>query len=113
MARIIIPYPMQRHTNQQRIIEVAGKNLKEVTDSMVKTYPGLETPIQKAKDFLAVFVNGERIMSGAGEWAKVPLSDSDEVTLILPIAGGSLAVIPEGFIGDMVLNRIPDNFIRE
>ncbi len=89
MARIIIPYPMQRHTNQQRSIEVAGENLKEVMDNMVKAYPGLETPLQKAMDFLAVFVNGERIMFGINEWAKVRLSDSDEVTLILPIAGGS------------------------
>jgi len=102
MARIIIPYPMQRHTNQQRNIEVGGKSLKEVMDNVVKAYPGLETPLQKAADFLAVFVNGERIMSGTDEWAKVSLSDSDEVTLILPIAGGSLAVIPEGVIGDMV-----------
>ena len=90
MARIIVPYPMQKHVNRQRSLEIAGQNLKEVFDGMLEAYPGLEASFQKSLDFLAVFVNGERIKSNPDGWSQVPLSDSDEITLILPIAGGKI-----------------------
>jgi len=69
-------------------VEVAGANLQEVMARLQHDYPGLKESLGKM-DFVSVFVNGERVKAAPEQWTEVAVQDVDEVTLILPIAGGN------------------------
>jgi molybdopterin converting factor small subunit len=87
MARVVIPYPLRKHTNNQREVEATGGTLNEVMDSVFNQFPGLKDSLNPL-DFIAIFVNGERIKSGVAEWPAVSVGEGDEIAIILPIAGG-------------------------
>ncbi len=87
MARVVIPYPLRKHTNNQREVEAAGGNLNEVMDNMFQRFPGLKDSL-KPLDFIAIFLNGERIRGDVTQWPVISVEEGDEITLILPIAGG-------------------------
>ena len=89
MAKVVIPYPMRKHTNKERLVVTPGQNLKEILDNLQTAYPGLKDTF-KSLDFISLFLNGERITKSPAEWGGVAVKENDEVTIILPIAGGIL-----------------------
>jgi len=87
MATIIIPFPFRKHTENKREVILGGENLGLIMDELIKQYPGLQI-INEQPGLLSIFVNGKSIQGGTEEWAAVPVADSDEISLIIPIAGG-------------------------
>ena len=89
-----IPTPLRKLTQDQEIVEVDGLTIRDVIESLEKTYPGLKERICDEEDnirrFVNVFVNDEDIrflQDGATQ-----LKPGDEVSIVPAIAGGS-----EGF----------------
>ncbi len=89
MAKVVIPYPLRKHTDKKREIGVAGGSIKAIMDSMLNQFPGLKDALAPL-DFIAIFLNGERIKGNPAEWANITVTDTDEIAIILPIAGGRL-----------------------
>ncbi len=87
MATVIIPFPFRKHTENQREISLAGETLNNVLDGLLKQYSGLQV-IHDQPGLLSIFVNGKSVAGGADNWADVAIADSDEISLIIPIAGG-------------------------
>jgi molybdopterin converting factor small subunit len=87
MAKVVIPYPLRKHTNNQREINIDGSNIKETIDTLFNNFPGLKDSL-KQLDFMAVFLNGERINNDTAQWPGISVKAEDEISIILPIAGG-------------------------
>ncbi len=84
MAKIIVPFPIRKFTDNLREIAINGTNLAECIDNLVSLYPGMET-IHDNPALLSIFVNGKHTKD---TWNSVRLRDEDEISLIIPIAGG-------------------------
>jgi len=87
MATIIIPFPFRKHTDNRREVSLTGENLSEILERLLQQYPGLQV-IQDQPSLLSIFINGKSIKGGAEQWQQVSIADSDEISLIIPIAGG-------------------------
>ncbi len=84
MAIIIIPFPFRKHTDKLREIQVDADSLADCMKTLIKKYPGISS-IQDHPDLLSIFINGKLTKA---EWNTVSLTNEDEVSLIIPIAGG-------------------------
>lgn len=84
MAGIIIPSPFRKFTDKLREIDVDGNTLAECMETLIGQYPGLNS-IHDHPALLSIFINGKLIKD---EWNSVLLNDEDEISLIMPIAGG-------------------------
>ena len=87
MPTVIIPFPLRHHTDNQREVVVDGESLKETMDGLMREHPGLET-INHDSALLSIFVNSKLVNAAVDEWDSFSLDNKDEVTLIIPIAGG-------------------------
>ena len=87
MPRIIIPSPLREHTNNQREVVVDGDSLKETMECLLQEYPKLKG-IDNDSALLSIFVNSKMVRVEIDEWDKLSLGRDDEVSLIIPIAGG-------------------------
>ena len=86
MPKVIIPSPLRKHANNQREVIVEGENLKGIMERLLLQYPGLEI----IRDFalLSIFVNSRLIRTAIEKWDTLTVNNKDEITLIIPIAGG-------------------------
>ena len=84
MAKIIIPFPFRKFTDDIREVGIAGTTLAECIENLVNLYPGMKT-IDDHPALLSIFINGKQ---NKNSWESVQLQDEDEVSLIIPIAGG-------------------------
>ncbi len=93
MVKVRIPSPLQKLTDNQVEVELEGKNVKEILEKLVETYPSLKDRIYdengKLRRFINVFVNEEDIRFLQGE--ETPLKEGDTISLIPAIAGGENA----------------------
>jgi molybdopterin converting factor small subunit len=87
MAKIIIPFPFRKHTDNQREVSVPGSNLSETLEGLLQQHSGLQV-INDQPALLSIFINGKAITGGSEVWKGVSVQDSDEISLIIPIAGG-------------------------
>ncbi len=87
MPKVIIPSPLRKYTNNHREIIVDGDNLKETMQHLLRQYPGLNTIINDSA-LLSIFINSKVIRTGTEKWDKLSVNKDDEITLIIPIAGG-------------------------
>ena len=90
-AKVRIPAPLRKLTNDQAVVEVQGKNVQELLASLEKNYPGLKERIcdesGQIRRFVNIFVNGEDIRFKEGP--NTPVAEGAEVSIIPAIAGGS------------------------
>ncbi len=90
-AKIRIPAPLRKLTNDQPVVEIAGGTIQELLTGLEKQYPGLKERIcddsGQIRRFVNIFVNGEDIRFKQGP--ATPVSDGAEVSIIPAIAGGS------------------------
>ena len=84
MANIIIPFPLRKHTDNQREIKVEAHTLASGMENLISLYPGLNT-IMDHPALLSIFINGKLCKE---PWDDVGLDENDEISLIIPIAGG-------------------------
>ena len=87
MAKVIIPFPLRKHADNQREVIIDGENLKETMELLLRRYPGLET-INHDSAILSIFINNRLIRTGIEKWDTFILNNEDEIALIIPIAGG-------------------------
>jgi molybdopterin converting factor small subunit len=87
MAHVIIPFPLRKHTDGQRELRIAGATLADVVEGLLREYPGLQI-INDQPALLSLFVNGSLAATADQDLAGIPVSEDDEISLIIPIAGG-------------------------
>jgi len=87
MATIIIPFPFRKHTENQREVSVTGDTLAENLGNLLALHSGLQV-IHDQPGLLSIFINGKSIKATTTEGKTVVVTENDEITLIIPIAGG-------------------------
>ncbi|MBE9550684.1 MAG: MoaD/ThiS family protein [Desulfobacteria bacterium] len=87
MPKVIIPSPLRKHADNRREVIVDGDNLKGIMERLLRQYPGLQI-INQDSAFLSIFVNSRLIRTGIDKWDTLSLNNRDEITLLIPIAGG-------------------------
>ena len=96
MAKVMIPTPLRQFTGKQDAVSVPGGTVGEVLDALTARYPDLRKQIfndeGKVRSFVNVYLNDEdiRYLNKAATDAK----DSDTISLVPSIAGGSTLMVP-------------------
>lgn len=90
MAVLRIPTPLRSYTNGQAEVTVAGANVGEAMEDLVKQFPTLKPHLYSnegsLRPFVNLFVGQDNIKDLQG--LETPLDDSAQVRLIPSIAGG-------------------------
>jgi molybdopterin synthase sulfur carrier subunit len=85
-----IPTPLRKLTQNQEIVEADGTTIREVIESLERTYPGLKERIcddqNQIRRFVNVFLNDEDVRFLNETETKV--NSGDEVSIVPAIAGG-------------------------
>jgi len=68
-------------------VVVDGNSLKETMERFLQQYPALRI-INHDSALLSIFVNSRLVRTGMETWDSLSLNSDDEITLIVPIAGG-------------------------
>jgi len=87
MAIVWIPSAMQTFTGGREVVEVQGRNLRQLIDRLEQDYPGMRQALlqeDKLKPDIAVAVDGQLSQLGLLQ----PVSDHNEVFFIPAISGG-------------------------
>jgi molybdopterin converting factor small subunit len=91
MAKLIIPTPLRKFTNDQAQFESKGNNVQSVIDELVTTHSGLKTHLidesGNIRSFVRIYVGDEDIQALDREQTAV--SDDTVISIIPAIAGGS------------------------
>ena len=87
MPRIIIPSPFRKYADNQREVMIEGDSLKETMERLLREYPKLKA-MNHDSALLSIFINSRLIRTNIEEWDTLALNSEDEITLIIPIAGG-------------------------
>ena len=87
MPKIIIPSPLRKYADNQREVVIDGDSLQETMERLLLEYPQLEA-MNNDSALLSVFINSRLIRTGIEKWDTLTLNSEDEITLIIPIAGG-------------------------
>src|SRR6202030_4025988 len=94
MAKILIPTPLRQYAGKQDAVQLAGKTVGEVLQSLTSQYSDLRRHLYndegKLGSFCNVYVNDEDIRYLSKE--ATPLKDSDTVSIVPSIAGGSAGI---------------------
>lgn len=88
--KVRIPTPLQKLTKNQAEVEVEASTIKELVESLEKSYPGIKDRIcdekGKIRRFINFYVNDEDVRFLKGD--DTSLKDKDDVSIIPAIAGG-------------------------
>lgn len=88
--KVRIPTPLQKLTQNQGEVEVAGANIKDVLANLEKQFPGMKDRLYDEKGglrrFINFYVNDEDIRFLQGD--ATALKDGDELSIVPAIAGG-------------------------
>lgn len=90
MAKIIIPTPLRKFTNNEATYHSGGKNVDESIKELVARFPGIRNHLYDESDNLRTFIN---IFVGDNdirmlEKEKTPVSADTVVSIVPAIAGG-------------------------
>jgi len=89
-VKVRIPTPLQKLTQNQGEVEVAGASVREVLADLEKRYPGMKERLYDEKGtlrrFINFYVNEEDIRFLKGD--ETSLKDGDEISIVPAIAGG-------------------------
>ena len=90
-VKIRIPQVQRKITNNQSIVDVAGKTVAEAIDDLIKQFPELEKRIKNVEGeinkFLIIALNNEDIRYNDKQ-LQAEEKDGDEISLIPMAAGG-------------------------
>jgi sulfur-carrier protein adenylyltransferase/sulfurtransferase len=94
MAKVLIPTPLRQYAGKQDAVQLAGKTVGEVLQSLTSEYSDLRRHLYndegKLRSFVNVYVNDEDIRYLSKE--ATPLKDGDTVSIVPSIAGGSSGI---------------------
>ena len=89
-AKIRIPTPLRKLTNDEEVVEVEAKTIGEAIGELQGRFPGIKDRLVdesgEVRRFVNVYVNEEDIRFLQNQ--QTPLKDGDEVSIIPAIAGG-------------------------
>ena len=87
---IRIPTPLRKLTKNQEVVEAEGTTIRELIESLERTYPGLKERICDEQDqirrFVNVFLNDEDVRFL--DESETQVKSGDEVSIVPAIAGG-------------------------
>jgi molybdopterin synthase sulfur carrier subunit len=91
MATVRIPTPLRKLTKGAEEVPASGKNIGELIADLEKNYPGIKERICSedgaVRRFVNIFVKDEDIRFLQN--LETPVGESDEVSIVPAIAGGS------------------------
>jgi molybdopterin synthase sulfur carrier subunit len=91
MATVRIPTPLRKLTEGKEEVAAEGATIAELISNLDKAYPGIKARIcddaGQVRKFVNIFANDEdiRFLNNLD----TPVKDSDEVSIVPAIAGGS------------------------
>ncbi len=89
-VQVLIPTPLQIHTNNQATVSLDASSVAELISQLEAAYPGIAGRIRdesgKLRRFLNFYVNSEDIRFLDNE--ATTLADGDEVSIVPAVAGG-------------------------
>lgn len=89
-AKIRIPTPLRKLTNDEEVVEVGARTIGEAIVELQGRFPGIKDRLVdesgEVRRFVNVYVNEEDIRFLQNQ--QTPLKDGDEVSIIPAIAGG-------------------------
>ncbi len=92
MAKLIIPTPLRKFTNNQASIETSGETVLGAVTQLTEKYPDLREHLfdeeGKLRSFVRIYLGDEDIKQLDRENTKV--SSGDTISIIPAIAGGKL-----------------------
>jgi len=90
-VKVRVPAPLQSLTGGAAEVEVEGKTVREVIDSLEQKYAGIKARLcdenGEIRRFVNIFVNDQDIRFLQG--LDTELKDNDEVSILPAIAGGN------------------------
>jgi molybdopterin synthase sulfur carrier subunit len=90
MAKVRIPTPLRKLTNDAEIVTAEGASLADAIDSLESAYPGIKDRIcdeaGEIRRFVNIYVNGEDVRFLDNVNTK--LAPNDEVSIVPAVAGG-------------------------
>ena len=90
MAKIRIPTPLRKLTNDEELIEVNANNVAGAIVELQSRFPGIKERLVDEtgaiRRFVNVYVNEEDIRFLQNQ--ETPLKNTDEISIIPAIAGG-------------------------
>ena len=90
MAKVRIPTPLRKLTNNEEVIEVNAASVGQAITELQSRYPGIKERLVDEtgaiRRFVNVYVNEEDIRFLQNQ--ETPLKSSDEISIIPAIAGG-------------------------
>src|SRR5580704_9103026 len=96
--KIHIPTPLRTYTGGNETVTVPGATVDAVFAQLTTTYPDLKqhlfTPEGKLRSFVNVYLNDEDVRYLEGKQATA-VRDTDELTIIPSIAGGTPTAVEE------------------
>lgn len=91
MAKLIIPTPLRKFTNNASSIETDGSTVKDAISDLINQYPDLQKHLLdeagSLRSFVRVFVGDDDIQALQGE--ATDIQENTVVSIIPAIAGGS------------------------
>jgi molybdopterin synthase sulfur carrier subunit len=91
MAKIRIPTPLRKLTNDAEVVTADAPSLGEAIDRLEGAYPGLKDRIcdeaGEIRRFVNIYVNGEDVRFLDNLQTK--LSANDDVSIVPAVAGGA------------------------
>ncbi len=94
MAKVLIPTPLRQYVDKRDSLEVSGGTVGEVLDALTMQYPDLRKHLYndegKLRSFVNVYVADEDIRYLNKN--STPVKDSDTISIVPSIAGGSAGV---------------------
>jgi molybdopterin converting factor small subunit len=93
MAKLIIPTPLRKFTDNQSSIETNGATVLDAVTQLTEKYPELKEHLfdedENIRSFVRIYVGDEDIKRLDREQTKV--SSGDTISIIPAIAGGNLS----------------------
>lgn len=90
MAKIVIPTPLRKFTNQNRSFETDKNNLSDAIAQFVDTYPEVKENLLDeegdVRSYIKIYIGDEEV--SPSENGTLELSDDTEVSIVPAIAGG-------------------------
>ncbi len=90
MAKIIIPTPLRKFTDQNRDFTTDSNTLSGAIEQLVEEYPDVESNLLdeqgNVRSFIKVYIGDDEV--DPNENGSIKLSDDTEVSIVPAIAGG-------------------------
>lgn len=90
MARIIIPTPLRKYTNQNRHFETQKDNLSDAIQQFISTYPKVKQNLLdedgEIRSYIKLYIGTDEVHPK--EKGSVSLEEDTEVSIVPAIAGG-------------------------